>query len=137
MKKAAVAIIKTLDNKIALQLRDKIPGITNPGFIAMFGGTVEKSENSIEALGRELREELELNLGLYSFEEFKVYYKTKEIDGEDYKVTVFIVKNVNSKNLKLREGKSIVYLSDNDDIDNLQMTRITRHAINDFRSLNH
>ena len=44
--------------KILLQLRDQKPDIFYPGLWGLFGGNVDKSENPINALKRELEEEI-------------------------------------------------------------------------------
>ena len=59
---AVAAILVTADGRYLLQLRDDIPGIWYPGHWGMFGGSVDAGEDEIEALRRELREEIELDL---------------------------------------------------------------------------
>ncbi|MBS0534411.1 MAG: NUDIX domain-containing protein [Proteobacteria bacterium] len=58
---AAAAIIVTEDGRYLLQLRDDIPPIWYPGHWGLFGGAVDPGEDEIQALRRELREELELH----------------------------------------------------------------------------
>lgn len=50
-------LILTYDNKLLLQQRDK-DAVTFPGIIATFGGKIEPVEEPIQALCRELNEEL-------------------------------------------------------------------------------
>ena len=57
---AAAAIIVTEDGRYLLQLRDDIPQIWYPGHWGLFGGAVDAGEDEIQALRRELQEELEL-----------------------------------------------------------------------------
>lgn len=57
---AAAAIIVTEDGRYLLQLRDDLPQIWYPGHWGLFGGAIDPGENELEALHRELREELEL-----------------------------------------------------------------------------
>ena len=59
---AVAAILITVDRCYLLQLRDDIPGIWYPGHWGLFGGSVDAGESDIEALRRELREEIELDL---------------------------------------------------------------------------
>jgi 8-oxo-dGTP pyrophosphatase MutT (NUDIX family) len=59
---AAAAILITEDGQYLLQLRDNVPHIWYPDHWGLFGGNVEPGESEIEALRRELREELELEL---------------------------------------------------------------------------
>lgn len=62
MSDAVAAIIRTPGDKLLLQLRDDIPDIWYPGQWGCFGGAVDAGEEPLAALGRELREELELEL---------------------------------------------------------------------------
>lgn len=60
MSDAVAAIIKTPQDRLLLQLRDDIPNIWYPSTWGCFGGAIEKGERSLDALRRELYEELEL-----------------------------------------------------------------------------
>ena len=57
---AAAAIIVLDDGRYLLQLRDNKEGIFFPGHWGLFGGGVDKGEQPIDALRRELQEELGL-----------------------------------------------------------------------------
>jgi NUDIX domain len=57
---ATAAILTTEDGQYLLQLRDDVPHIWYPDHWGLFGGSVEPGESEIEALSRELKEELEL-----------------------------------------------------------------------------
>jgi 8-oxo-dGTP pyrophosphatase MutT (NUDIX family) len=56
---AAVAILVLDDGRYVMQLRDNIPNIFYPGYWGCFGGAVDPGESSLQALKRELEEELE------------------------------------------------------------------------------
>lgn len=58
---AAAAIIVTEDRRYLLQLRDDIPGIFYPGHWGCFGGAIAVGETPLQALRRELAEELEFS----------------------------------------------------------------------------
>ena len=58
---AAAAIIVTEDNRYLLQLRDDIPNIYYPGHWGCFGGAMDEGETPLQALRRELEEELEFS----------------------------------------------------------------------------
>ena len=60
---ATAAILVTEDGRYLVQLRDDIPGVWYPGHWGLFGGSVDPGETEIAALRRELREELELDMG--------------------------------------------------------------------------
>lgn len=60
----AVAALLTLDDgRYVMQLRDDIPGIFYPACWGCFGGAIEPGETPEVALQRELREELEFEVG--------------------------------------------------------------------------
>jgi len=59
---AVAAIILVSDGRYLLQHRDPIPQIFFPDHWGMFGGAVEPGETDIQALGRELHEELGVNI---------------------------------------------------------------------------
>ncbi len=59
---AAAAIIVFDDGRYLLQLRDNKPGIFLPGHWGLFGGGVEEGEQPVDALQRELNEELGLEI---------------------------------------------------------------------------
>ena len=58
---AAAAIVVTEDGRYLLQLRDDIPGIFYPGHWGCFGGAIGRGETPLQALRRELAEELEFS----------------------------------------------------------------------------
>ena len=58
---AVAAIIVTEDRRYLLQLRDDIPGIFYPGHWGCFGGAIAAGETPLQALRRELAEELEFS----------------------------------------------------------------------------
>lgn len=58
----SVHAILLVDGRYALQLRDNDPAIAGPGLWGMFGGAIEPGESPVEALGREVHEELSIRL---------------------------------------------------------------------------
>jgi 8-oxo-dGTP pyrophosphatase MutT (NUDIX family) len=56
---AVAALIMVEDGRYLMQLRDDIPRIFYPGHWGCFGGAVSPGEGKVEALRRELSEELE------------------------------------------------------------------------------
>ena len=57
---AVAAIITVEDGRYLMQLRDDIPRIFYPGHWGCFGGAVGAGESGVQALQRELAEELEM-----------------------------------------------------------------------------
>jgi 8-oxo-dGTP diphosphatase len=56
-RQVAIAILYR-ENKFLMQLRDNIPGIAHPGVWGLFGGHIEAGESPLEAMERELVEEI-------------------------------------------------------------------------------
>lgn len=128
----AHAILVDFEGKLILQNRENKPKIDNPGMITMFGGTVNKSETVEEGLKRELKEELEFYPVDGNIKYLNTYSKTKEKDGIEYSINVFIVRNVNIKNLRLKEGAGFVHDFPDNVLNNPKLTRICRLAVQDF-----
>jgi 8-oxo-dGTP pyrophosphatase MutT (NUDIX family) len=59
---AVAGLIVTEDGRYIMQLRDSNPDIFYPDHWGCFGGAVDEGENPIQALRRELREELEFEV---------------------------------------------------------------------------
>ena len=66
---AAAAIISIEDKGYLMQHRDDIPNILFPDYFGFFGGAVEGNEKLVDALKRELQEEigLEIETGRYQY----------------------------------------------------------------------
>ena len=60
---AVVALLVLPGSRYVMQLRDDKPEIIYPGHWACFGGAVQPGEAALDTLRRELREELELEIG--------------------------------------------------------------------------
>jgi 8-oxo-dGTP pyrophosphatase MutT (NUDIX family) len=93
---AVAAIITVEDGRYLMQLRDDIPRIFYPGHWGCFGGAVGPGESKLQAIERELAEELEMQaLAAYEFVNFdfdliklghkecyRTYYEIKVTEAE-------------------------------------------------------
>lgn len=131
----AHALLITDEGKIVLQQREDKPYIVNPGKITMFGGTLRARENLKAGLGRELLDELEIDIGQFPVKKLGVYYKTKELDGIDYVIHVYLVFDVKLSSLKLHEGAGFLVGKASNLLGNRNLTRITRLALENFLKL--
>jgi len=59
---AVVALITTEEGRYLMQLRDQKKDIFYPGYWGLFGGAVDDGEEPLDALYRELKEELNLEV---------------------------------------------------------------------------
>ena len=95
---AVAALITIEDGRYLMQLRDDIPRIFYPGHWGCFGGAVGHDEIALDALQRELAEELEMPLQAAAPDEFvtfdfdlsrlgqkkcrRIYYEIKTTEAE-------------------------------------------------------
>jgi len=69
MIQVALAIISNKDNEVLLQHRDN-NAPTNPNKWGLWGGRIEKDETPLEAVVRELKEELNIDVNKDSLTPF-------------------------------------------------------------------
>ncbi len=95
------AILRNNEGKILFQLRDE--NGRNPNKWGIFGGGIKRGETPINALIRELKEELGINI---SKSDILKKYKIPLIDYHIYDV---LLKD-NHKKLRLKEGKNMEFM---------------------------
>jgi 8-oxo-dGTP pyrophosphatase MutT (NUDIX family) len=104
MAEVAIAILYR-ENKLLMQLRDNIPTILYPGWWGLFGGHIEPGESPLEAVVREITEEI-----CYDFPQppkfFGIY-----ADEKVYRHVFFAELMVPLSDLKLCEGWDFKLLS--------------------------
>lgn len=121
--KSAGVILETTDKKLAFQQRDDKPDIVDAGKVGIFGGGVKNGEMPETAAVREIKEELSIFLKKKDLLLFPGYPKIKN----KKKVWIYVAKNINASNLKIKEGKGIVFIS-REDIDKLDKYNLSEHA---------
>jgi 8-oxo-dGTP diphosphatase len=102
MKYIAAIIFENDNGELLLYLRDNKPGIPFPDHWDLIGGHVEEGETPEEALVREVKEELDIDLTDYSF-----YKKYECLTGDAYENIKFIYTgriNIPLKEITLLEG---------------------------------
>lgn len=95
------AIIKNNRNEILFQLRDEHG--KNPNRWGIFGGGINRNESPLDALKRELREELGLQIHK---SEIKKYYKIPFINYHIFEI--YLEKK--PKKYLLKEGKDMKFM---------------------------
>ena len=104
---AVKAIIYRSDNKLLLQKRDDNPEIPYPLHWNLFGGEVEIGEDFLDALKRELNEEIEYSPKSIESEAFQSEWKSIDL----HYFPIFIDKEDENIEFKLHEGLEYKWFS--------------------------
>ena len=129
MKKIAAIILENDNGEFLLALRDNKPGIPFPNHWDLIGGHVEEGETPEEALVREVKEELDLDLKEYSF--FKIY---ECLNGDAYENTKYIYTgkiNIPIEEITLLEGERPQYFA-REEIPNVKFANIMKSIVLDY-----
>ena len=129
MKKIASIILENDNGEILLYLRDNKPSIPFPHHWDLFGGHIEKGETPEQALVREIKEELNIDLN-----DFKFFKKYECMEGDAYPNIKYIYlgkinKSINQ--LKLKEGERLQFFS-KDEIPNVKFANILKDIVMDY-----
>jgi 8-oxo-dGTP diphosphatase len=129
MKKIAAIILENDKGEFLLALRDNKSGIPFPNHWDLIGGHVEEGETPEEALVREVKEELDIDIKDY------VFYKMFEcLNGDAYENIKYIYTgkiNLPIKEITLLEGERAQYFS-KDEIPDLKFANIIKSIIMDY-----
>jgi 8-oxo-dGTP diphosphatase len=109
MKKIAAIILENDNGEFLLYLRDNKPTIPFPDHWDLIGGHVEEGETPEEALVREVKEELDIDLKEYTF--YKIY---ECLTGDAYENIKYIYSgkiNIPIEKITLLEGVRPRYFS--------------------------
>jgi 8-oxo-dGTP diphosphatase len=101
------AIISDEKSRVLLQKRDDFKGIYYPGFWGLFGGAMNHSETPINAISREIEEEI--GLGSLRFEHFLEFeFACPLFDGLTHRRVVFIAmsEEYELQSIRLSEGSN-------------------------------
>ena len=131
MKAIAAIILENDEGKFLLYLRDNKPDIPFPGHWDLIGGHIEEGETPEEALVREVKEELDLDLKEYTF-----YRKYECLTGDAYeniKYIYFGKINLPIEKVTLLEGVRPQYFS-KEEIPNVKFANILKSIVMDYIS---
>jgi 8-oxo-dGTP diphosphatase len=131
MKKIAAIILENDKREFLLALRDNKPGIPFPDHWDLIGGHVEEGETPEEALVREVKEELDIDLTEYSF--FKIY---ECLTGDAYENIKYIYTgkiNIPIEEVTLLEGERPQYFS-REEIPDVKFANIIKSIVMDYIS---
>lgn len=129
MKQIAAIIFENDKGEFLLYLRDNKPGIPFPDHWDLIGGHVEEGETPEEALVREVKEELNIDLKEYNF------YKVFEcLTGDAYENIKYIYSakiNIPIEEVTLLEGVRAQYFT-KEEIPNVKFANILKDVVMDF-----
>lgn len=131
MKKIAAIILENDNREILLYLRDNKPDIPFPNYWDLIGGHVEEGETPEEALIREVKEELDIDLKEYTF-----YKKFEWLTGDAYNNIKYIYSgriNLPIEEITLLEGVRAQYFS-KEEIPNVKFANILKSIVMEYIS---
>lgn len=129
MKKIAAVILENDEKEILLYLRDNKPDIPFPHHWDLFGGHVEEDETPEQALVREVKEELGLNLVEYKF--FKKYECLEGDVSPNIKYVYTGRINLPVNKLTLLEGERLQFFP-RDEIVNVKFANILKSIVMEY-----
>ncbi|MGB8491653.1 MAG: NUDIX domain-containing protein [Bacteroidales bacterium] len=129
MKKIAAIILENDRREILLYLRDNKPGIPFPRHWDLIGGHAEEGETPEEALKREFREELNLELTDYRF--FKEYTCLRGDAYPNIKYIYYGKFNVPVEEITIMEGEYARYFK-REEIGDIKFANILREIVLDY-----
>jgi 8-oxo-dGTP diphosphatase len=131
MKEIAAIILENEKGEFLLYLRDNKPGIPFPDHWDLIGGHVEEGETPEEALVREFKEELDIDLKEYTF-----YKKYECLTGDAYENVKYIYSgkiNLPIEEITLLEGVRAQYFS-REEIPNVKFANILKSVVMNYIS---
>jgi 8-oxo-dGTP diphosphatase len=131
MKEIAAIILENDNGEFLLYLRDNNPDIPFPNHWDLIGGHIEEGETPEQALVREVKEELDIDLKDYSF-----YKKYECLTGDAYENIKYIYSgkiNLPIKEVTLLEGVRPQYFS-REEIPNVKFANILKSIVMEYIS---
>ena len=129
MKKIAAIILENDKGQFLLALRDNKPGIPFPNHWDLIGGHVENGETPDQALVREFKEELGIDLKEYTF-----FKKFDCFSGDAYPNIKYIYSgkiNIPIEEITLLEGERAQYFS-KEEIPNVKFANIIKTIVMEY-----
>lgn len=129
MKKISAIILENDKREILLYLRDNKPGIPFPAHWDLIGGHIEEGETPEEALIREVREELDIQLKDYTF-----YKEYQCLTGDAYENIKYIYTgeiNLPIEEITLLEGDYARFFS-YAEIESVKFANILKTIVLDY-----
>lgn len=134
MKKIAAIIFENEQGELLLYLRDNKPDIPFPDHWDLIGGHVEEGETPDEALVREVKEELDIELKNYKF-----YRMFECLSGDAYENIKYIYTgkiNIPIGEITLLEGVRAKYFK-KEEIPDVKFANILKEIVMDYINNTH
>ncbi|MEZ4180154.1 MAG: leucine--tRNA ligase [Candidatus Doudnabacteria bacterium] len=125
------AMLLTSDGKFVLQRRDQNAS-KDPYKVAFFGGGVEGDETIENALLRELKEELSLDIEFSNFKYFHSY--TLKKDQKNVFGQLFVANNIDAQKLDLNEGAKIEILTAEEVLNHPDTTNFVKEVVAKYQT---
>ncbi len=133
MKTIAAIILENPNGELLLYKRDNKPGIPFPGYWDLIGGHVEDGETPEQALVREIKEELDIELTDFVF--FKEYLCTEKDAYPNVKYIYAGIIDIPIEKITLLEGDYPMYFK-KEQIQSLDIANIQKHILIDYIGTN-
>ena len=138
IREGTAAILVGTDGRLLLQLRDDLPGVSDPGKIGLFGGPREGDESFLDCVVREVHEEISLYLAPEQFEFIGRYFGPDHVTpGGTRHCEVFVARDVPVDELTITEGRLIAASFDELAQIRDQLAPSSRYALEIFLKLEH
>jgi 8-oxo-dGTP diphosphatase len=129
MKQIAMVLLFDRQGRLLVYLRDNKPDIPFPNHWDFFGGHVEEGETPEEALVREVKEELGIELKLWNF--FRRYECTEGDAYPNIKYLYWAHIDKTAEELTLHEGQRLMSIT-SDERRHLKFANILGQLLEDF-----
>ena len=129
MKTIAAIILENPKGELLLYKRDNKPGIPFPGYWDLIGGHVEDGETPEQALVREIKEELDIELTDFVF--FKEYLCTEKDAYPNVKYIYAGIIDIPIEKITLLAGDYPMYFK-KEEIQSLDIANIQKHILIDY-----
>jgi 8-oxo-dGTP diphosphatase len=129
MKEISQVLLFDCNSRLVVYLRDDNPAIPFPNHWDLFGGHLEAAETPEQALVREVREEVGVELKQWNF--FRVYQCTRGDVYPNIKHIYWAQIDQSSAELTLHEGQRLMSIGLNE-LDRIKFANILREIVADF-----
>lgn len=128
MIQVALAIISNKYNEVLLRHRDS-NAPTNPNKWGLWGGRIEEGETPLQAIIRELKEELDIEVNATSLAFFNTYKEYRF--GDEWEAHVFHLQDRGNLRYTLQEGDDFKFAS-SEIINLLDMDSVARMIVLEY-----